>query len=233
MGITEQWKAVAEMVGTCAKDGNFSAEDHCTKVSVLLHAAECAIILHRADKGLPLWYNTTVRDVLGVSHTGFGPANLARILGLAPPRALAAFLTFLHWQQAGHEGLCRFQMALRDAQGTERFWYICCGKLPAEGPAVILSVCFDVERLVGQLHPSAMPAPAVSPEKLRAYLSLTVREREILRCIAMGSKNSDIANTLCISEETVQTHRRNILRKLNIHSALGLAPFVPLMEAEG
>lgn len=230
MGITEQWHTVADTVAPCVDNGVLIRSNGCAQVAALLDRAACGIVLHRADTGLPLWYNSTVRDALGVDSAEFGTATLARILGMAPPRTMAAFQTFLQWQQAGSDGLCRFQMALRDTQGAERFWYACCGRLPAASPAVILSVCYDVDSLLGLLHPSAMPATAVSPERQRAYLSLTAREREMLSELAHGRKTSDIAHGLCISEETVQTHRRNIFRKLGISSALGLAAYMPLLH---
>lgn len=47
---------------------------------------------------------------------------------------------------------------------------------------------------------------------------LTRRETEILRLISQGSTSSIIADTLCISQLTVETHRRNIIKKFNVPS---------------
>jgi DNA-binding NarL/FixJ family response regulator len=49
---------------------------------------------------------------------------------------------------------------------------------------------------------------------------LTAREAEILQLLAAGSTTQEIVRLLCISEETVRTHIRNILKKLNVHSRL-------------
>jgi DNA-binding NarL/FixJ family response regulator len=49
---------------------------------------------------------------------------------------------------------------------------------------------------------------------------LTDREREILELVADGLRNEDIAARLFISPQTVQTHVRNILGKLGVHSKL-------------
>ena len=46
-------------------------------------------------------------------------------------------------------------------------------------------------------------------------LKLTGREREILRLLVEGNKNEDISNKLFISKMTVQSHRKNIMRKTN------------------
>ena len=52
--------------------------------------------------------------------------------------------------------------------------------------------------------------------------SLSQREKEIVGCIVKGMTNKEIAEKLFISVHTVITHRRNITRKLQIHSAAGL-----------
>jgi DNA-binding NarL/FixJ family response regulator len=56
-------------------------------------------------------------------------------------------------------------------------------------------------------------------------LPLTPREREILILVAVGNTNADIARMLFISEKTVQTHRSNILDKLNIHDRTELVRY--------
>ena len=52
---------------------------------------------------------------------------------------------------------------------------------------------------------------------------LSSREREVLRELAGGKTNKEIAETLCISINTVITHRKNISGKLGIHSVSGLS----------
>ena len=54
---------------------------------------------------------------------------------------------------------------------------------------------------------------------------LTEREREILQLLAQGMRNDDIATQLFISPQTVQTHVRNILGKLRVHSKLEAVAF--------
>jgi two-component system response regulator NreC len=51
-----------------------------------------------------------------------------------------------------------------------------------------------------------------------SYDLLTPREREILQLLAEGKTNKDVANLLNLSPYTVETHRGNILEKLNLHS---------------
>jgi DNA-binding NarL/FixJ family response regulator len=72
--------------------------------------------------------------------------------------------------------------------------------------------------------------PAVSETVLRAFVKpepkneassldrLTDREREIVQLLAEGKSNKEVASLLGISVKTAETHRRNLLNKLNLHS---------------
>ena len=55
-----------------------------------------------------------------------------------------------------------------------------------------------------------------------SYELLTSREREILQLLAEGKSNKDIATALSLSLYTVETHRRNLQDKLNLHSVAEL-----------
>ena len=52
--------------------------------------------------------------------------------------------------------------------------------------------------------------------------NLSIREKEIISHVVKGFTNQEIADKLFLSVHTVMTHRRNIARKLQIHSATGL-----------
>jgi two-component system response regulator NreC len=54
---------------------------------------------------------------------------------------------------------------------------------------------------------------------------LTDREREVLRYLAEGTSNEEIAVSLVISPKTVERHRENIMRKLNMHSRTELVRY--------
>ncbi len=62
----------------------------------------------------------------------------------------------------------------------------------------------------------------VAPIEDDPYERLNDREREVLQLIAEGHTNKAIADILFISPKTVDNHRTNLMRKLNIHSAADL-----------
>lgn len=55
-----------------------------------------------------------------------------------------------------------------------------------------------------------------------SYELLTTREREILQLLAEGKTNKDIANLLNLSTYTVETHRANLMQKLDLHNTAEL-----------
>jgi two-component system response regulator NreC len=81
-------------------------------------------------------------------------------------------------------------------------------------------------------------SPEISEKVIEGYLegkktlksrtsweTLTQREREILKLIAEGYKNKEIADDLCISVKTVEKHRANLMEKLDLHSIQALTAF--------
>jgi len=81
-------------------------------------------------------------------------------------------------------------------------------------------------------------SPGVSQKVIEGYVegsktvktksswdTLTQREREVLKLIAEGYKNREIADDLCISIKTVVKHRANLMEKLDLHNASALTTF--------
>ena len=54
---------------------------------------------------------------------------------------------------------------------------------------------------------------------------LTSREKEILKLIAEGFRNKDIADHLCISSKTVEKHRSNVMQKLDLRNTAALTAY--------
>lgn len=84
-----------------------------------------------------------------------------------------------------------------------------------------------VERLEKKFKNSNEEEPCLnSSEELETEKqdeeNISEREKEIIRCVASGKSNKEIAEMLFISPHTVATHRRNISSKLGIHSGAGL-----------
>lgn len=81
-------------------------------------------------------------------------------------------------------------------------------------------------------------SPEISGKVIEGYLkgkqenvpvtvwdTLTSREREILKLVGEGYKNREIADDLCISMKTVEKHRENLMKKLDLHTASALTAY--------
>ena len=81
-------------------------------------------------------------------------------------------------------------------------------------------------------------SPGISEKVIEGYLdgrknvksrtsweTLTHREREVLKLIAEGHRNKEIADYLCISVKTVEKHRANLMEKLDLHNVQALTTF--------
>jgi len=99
----------------------------------------------------------------------------------------------------------------------------------------------DTSELIGAVRTVARGEvflyPAMAKELLRDYLSrlqesdssgqpaLTPREKEILRLLAEGHSNKEIAEKLVVSPSTIHSHRTNLMKKLNLSSRYELIQY--------
>jgi two-component system response regulator NreC len=80
------------------------------------------------------------------------------------------------------------------------------------------------------LPPTTIPAPPASPADIGApcpsgFASLSSREREVLRLVAQGHTNQEIAHRLFLSVKTIETYRGRIAHKLGLRSRAELVRY--------
>lgn len=81
-------------------------------------------------------------------------------------------------------------------------------------PATLPALPSDPAALAGPLPPS--PAANDGPARVGGRRGLTAREVEVLRHLAAGLSNRDVAARLAISAETVKAHVQHLLHKLGV-----------------
>jgi two-component system, NarL family, nitrate/nitrite response regulator NarL len=87
---------------------------------------------------------------------------------------------------------------------------------------VVLTVSDDEENLNGLLKEKYI-AQSESYEPITALMDLTEREYQILRQVATGASNKEIAEVLSLSEKTVKHYMTNILQKLQVRNRVEAA----------
>lgn len=79
-------------------------------------------------------------------------------------------------------------------------------------------LCPSVAAMVAE---ALLPQPTGSAPNSR----LSARERQVLQLIAEGNTSPQIAHSLYLAPSTIEVHRRNIMRKLNLHSVADLTRY--------
>ncbi|MFI5151352.1 MAG: response regulator [Bacteroidia bacterium] len=83
----------------------------------------------------------------------------------------------------------------------------------------------DVAVKLISFDPDHVPVARLLRQKRDMTESLSRRELEILKLIATGLTNEEIGNRLFISKRTVDTHRQNLMKKLDVKNTAGLVKF--------
>ena len=101
-------------------------------------------------------------------------------------------------------------------------------ELKSIGVKGYLSKNFEIDQLIDSIE-TIKQGREYFPSFTQEYLSLnkdkinlTSREIEVLSLIALGEKSKEIACQLFLSQYTVDTHRKNLMRKLDVNSVSGL-----------
>jgi DNA-binding NarL/FixJ family response regulator len=80
----------------------------------------------------------------------------------------------------------------------------------------------EIQRVMNDASPGVAPTYKMSNPRGRVAGVLTNREIEVLRLIARGKTNKEIADELTLSVNTVSAHRSNMMRMLDVHNAAEL-----------
>lgn len=127
----------------------------------------------------------------------------------------------------------RFQLSMQTGKGDRKKVEVSLFAIPSYHPA--LSTVVHVLRPAGA-KPSALERGLAEHAEVREPLwpistsagetvSLTAREKEILRCLSEGLSTAAIAKKLFIAPVTVRNHIQSLLHKLDVHSKLAAVVF--------
>ena len=154
--------------------------------------------------------------LMDINMPGTGGIDATRRLKTLAPQARVLILTF-HDDKA----------LLREAIRAGAAGYILKRAVESE----LINAIYAVARGDMYVHPAMTRAlisdlPAAPPGKSRVMAeSLTPREIEVLRLVALGYTNRQIADELSISVRTVESHRASLMERLGLHSRVELVRY--------
>lgn len=134
-------------------------------------------------------------------------------------------------QRNNDEEFCTYFQQVRYKGDADYTWHMSSTKIwmrdDAGAPLYTITMAFPVEAM----HHMKAKAERLLQENnflrqnINKYASLSQRERDVLKHMAMGKSSADTATELFISFNTVETHRKNIKRKLGTNSFYELSQY--------
>jgi DNA-binding CsgD family transcriptional regulator len=161
------------------------------------------------------------RRVIRGWHQRLRQAEARGYAGLRVAGTAAWLQTRTEWND-----FLEYEAALNDAMRNRRIIVLCSYQLGMSRAADVLDVARShhaaLVRRDGAWQTVVWRDVSGSPGR---HAPLTPRERQVLRLVAEGSRNSDIAGQLSISARTVEVHRTNLARKLGLRTRAGLVRY--------
>ncbi|HWV74678.1 MAG TPA: LuxR C-terminal-related transcriptional regulator [Pseudosphingobacterium sp.] len=209
-------------IGNNLRKGEFTLEDIGDHLpgSVMLQDLPTATNLYMNQYGCEkLRHSSEELKALGPDYfRNFFPQDEILVIR----KELTCFL-----QQQDPDKIFPFYQRVRTGKNGDYEWYFTSSRIADEEGQRLIHVALPAAHLETALFRSQCLAPPneYACKNYALYSALTKRERELITLIAEGRTSSYIAENLFLSIHTVNNHRKNIIRKLEINSLAELIRF--------
>jgi len=208
-------------------DKKFSADALAQLGTVALHVGDYRQSTALYQQSLALiwtlgYRENIVEDLVGLAAVASllgQPEQAARLLGAVEVLREASNIRLSPLRRAEHDRTVAGIRAQLDEVAFAEAW--------KEGRAMPLDEVLTAQEEILRAAPLPPEQPSLAPAKSAPTYphDLTAREVEVLRLVAAGASNQEIADTLVISERTVNSHLVHIFNKLGVNSRAAAAAF--------
>jgi DNA-binding CsgD family transcriptional regulator len=209
-----------------ASPSDHTFESRLAAVREMADELPAALIIHRTEDLSVVYMNQPGLDQLGISNEELQSIDekdfqlrfynveesgdyVPKILHIIRTKASDQVSFFQHLRNPGTDTWQLYstntKVFCRDASGEPTHIITVAGKIDP-----LHHVTSKVTRLMDEI--------SFFKSNIPLFLSLTKREKEILRLIALGKSTAEISETFFISPATVETHRKNIRNKLHLRN---------------
>lgn len=198
----------------------------------ILFNMEAVAYINDVANGRLLWANDQYFNLLGYSRKEvIEMKNIQALLEkIVHPEDVEVYQTsIMECIKSGQTSWGGFHRGVH--KNGKHIWFYGFAKIlkhQADGitPAIAICVMIDFSKEIGTIHQLNELVKENNRLKNQLLISnLTRKEKEVLKLIANGNSDKEIAKLHFISDQTVHTHRKNILRKLNLKNAAALVKF--------
>jgi DNA-binding CsgD family transcriptional regulator len=207
-------------------------EEKIKEISTSAEEIPGVVIIHNLHDFSVVYMSNRGQKILGVDQkqlVEMGTDYYNRFFNAAEEKENASKMTGLLEKNNNDELIALFQQVM--SVNKEWVWYCTSVKIfmrDDEGkPILTIAVAIPIDP---RHHITTKVARLLEENNFlrnnyEKFSSLTKRERQVLKCIALGRTSNEFAEELHISVATAETHRKNIKRKLDIGSSFDLSMY--------
>jgi DNA-binding CsgD family transcriptional regulator len=231
MTLTDIWNVLRAHVQQVVDSHSINNEDFQRELGLIASSWGCMMVVHCLSDPLPLYMSPSVDAVIDNASKGLTAAGLLQFVGRQPSALVAEWGRLKTQSESMRQQPYTTAVMLYDSKGQEQWLCGCYGLLSpdAQGRKLTIAIFFSMEHLT--------PMDIIDTngratrEEMRARLStLSPREMEVLQLMLQEISVSEIANRLHRSVNTIHSHRKNILNKLEAHKRFSLLLYLPLVN---
>ncbi|UKT63194.1 helix-turn-helix transcriptional regulator [Pedobacter mucosus] len=215
-------------------DNQQKINDSIAQIALISSSIPGVVLLHDIKNGSVVWMSE-----LGLKQLNITLADITKLT------AEEYYFKFFNSEDAkdyvpkilnliennNDEEICTYFQQVRLLSGADYTWHMASTKIflrdDKHQPLLTITIAFPIDAM----HHMAVKASRLLEENnfLRRnsaiFSSLSLREREILKLLALGKSSGETANQLFIAPQTVETHRKNIKQKLKTSSYYELCEY--------
>lgn len=205
-------------------------EEHSPSVIIVHLLAPSLTVIYMSKRGLD-FLKVTLEELMAM-----GPEYHPRFFNLEFAKNYAPRIIGLI-ERNNNDEIVSYVQQVRASEKDDWTWFLSCTKVFMRdddgNPLLLITNAIPLD---AQLYIDSAKAKRLMDENNflhknhQAYHSLTKREKEILRMMALGTSSVKMAKRLHISDKTANTHRRNIKKKLKVESNYDIIRFAQAFD---
>jgi len=203
------------------------------KIVSVEHLIPAVVIIHDIE-GVVMWMSEMGLDQLGVTQEELvnrpPEEYYSRFFNESDAKDYVPKILGLLERNNDDEIITYFQQ-VRYREHLDWTWHMSSTRIfyrtKQNAPLYTITMSFPIDAMHHMAHKAAklLDENNFLRQNFNRYSRLTKREREILKCMALGKSSAETAAELYISLGTVDTHRKNIRRKLETNSYFELSQY--------
>lgn len=208
-------------------------EQKIREIAAFAEAMPGVIIIHNIKDLSVVYMSPRGQRILGVNNeelVAMGPEYYTRFFNPEEAKEHVPTMIELLQKNNNDESVNLFQQ-VKSENSKEWTWYSTAVKIllwDDEGKPLLtiaVAIPIDPKHHITNKVVRLLEENNFLRKNYESFGTLTKREKEVLKCMALGQTSNEIADGLHISVSTAETHRKNIKRKLKITSAFDISNY--------